>query len=89
MNRVASSYAEELRRKLTPLQKEILRLLQEGKSRREIADYLFYNEQSVNNELCKITKLIKGRFPYLEWLRIKKHNWQHLLEMTEQLRLLE
>jgi DNA-binding NarL/FixJ family response regulator len=89
MRRVSSSYEEELKRKLTPLQKEILRYLQQGKSSSEIAEHLFYNEQTVNNELCKITKLIKGKFPYLEWLRIKKHNSQHLLEMTIQLRLLE
>lgn len=89
MRRVSSSYEEELKRKLTTLQKEILRFLQQGKSSSEIAELLYYNEQSVNNELCKITKLIKGRFPYLEWLRIKKHNRQQLLEMTIQLRLLD
>ncbi|RED58016.1 response regulator transcription factor [Cohnella lupini] len=89
MRRVSSSYEEELKRKLTSLQKEILRYLQQGKSTAEIAELLFYNEQSVNNELCKITKLIKGKFPYLEWLRLKKHNRQQLLEMTTQLRLLD
>lgn len=89
MRRVASSYEEELKRKLTTLQKEILRYLQQGKSSSEIAELLFYNEQSINNELCKITKVIKGKFPYLEWLRIKKHNRQQLLEMSIQLRLLE
>lgn len=79
---------EELKRKITPKQIEILQLLDQGYSRKDIAEKLFYNEQSINNELCKISNVVKGKFPYLEWLRLKKHNTIHILELAKQLGIL-
>ncbi|UUZ81921.1 response regulator transcription factor [Paenibacillus sp. P26] len=79
---------EELRRKITPRQIEILQLLDQGYNRKEIAEKLFYNEQSINNELCKISSVVKGKFPYLEWLRLKKHNTAHIIELAKQLGIL-
>ncbi|WP_248928504.1 response regulator transcription factor [Paenibacillus hamazuiensis] len=79
---------EELRKKITPKQLEILQLLDQGLSRKEIAEQLFYNEQSINNELCKISNVVKGKFPYLEWLRLKKHNTKHIIELAKQLGIL-
>lgn len=87
--RLSSIHMDELKQKITPLQLQILTMLDQGLSRKEIADRLVYNEQSINNELCKISKVIKGRFPYMEWLRLKKHNTKHLIELAKSFKLLE
>ncbi|AFH65916.1 response regulator transcription factor [Paenibacillus caseinilyticus] len=89
MNRLVQSHQFELKKKITPVQLQIMQMLDQGYSRREIAEKLYYNEQSVNNELCKASRTIKGKFPYLEWLRLKKHNTKHLVELAKQLGLLE
>ncbi|MEW9698544.1 response regulator [Paenibacillus sp. SI8] len=89
MSRMVQQHHEDLKKKITPAQFQIMNMLDQGYSRREIADTLFYNEQSVNNELCKATKTIKGKFPYLEWFRLKKHNTHNLIELAKQLGLLD
>jgi DNA-binding NarL/FixJ family response regulator len=89
LNKFVASQHEELKKMLTTVQMEILRMLDQGFSRKEIADALFYTQQSINNELYKAQKIIKGKFPYLEWLRLKKHNTKHLIELSKQLGLLE
>jgi DNA-binding NarL/FixJ family response regulator len=89
LNRFMTTQHNELKIMLTSVQIEILRLLDQGLSRNEVADALFYTRQSINNELYKAQKMIKGKFPYLEWLRLKKHNTKHLIELSKQLGLLE
>ncbi|MBW7454416.1 response regulator transcription factor [Paenibacillus sepulcri] len=89
LNRFIVSRHDELKQMLTPVQIDILRKLDQGYSRNEVAEALFYTRQSINNELYKAQKIIKGKFPYLEWLRLKKHNTRHLIELSKQLGLLE
>lgn len=78
----------DLRKKITPKQIQILRLQDEGYSRKEISDMLFYSEYTINNELCKVSSVLKGKFPYLEWLRLKKHNSKEILQLAKQLGIL-
>jgi DNA-binding NarL/FixJ family response regulator len=78
----------DLRQRIKPRQIEILRMLSEGYSRKEIAKAFFYSEQSINNEICKVTAVLKGRFPYLAWLRIKKHNTKEIIDLALKLNLL-
>ncbi len=89
LNRFVATQHKELKIMLTAVQIEILRMLDQGSSRNEVADALFYTRQSINNELYKAQKIIKGKFPYLEWLRLKKHNTKHLIELSKQLGLLD
>jgi two-component system, NarL family, response regulator DevR len=78
----------DLRQRIKPRQIEILRMLQEGYTRKEIAKAFFYSEQSINNEICKATAVLKGRFPYLAWLRLKKHNTKEIVDLAQKLNLL-
>lgn len=85
LNRLVNVENRDLTGKITPRQVEILQLLDQGLSRKEIAEKLYYNEQSINNEICKISAVVKGKFPYLEWLRLKKQNTKHIVELSKQL----
>ncbi|WP_217596790.1 response regulator transcription factor [Cohnella sp. GbtcB17] len=78
----------ELRKKITPKQVAILRLQYAGYSRKQISDMLFYSEYTINNELCKISSVLKGKFPYLEWLRLKKHNSREILQLAKLLHII-
>ncbi len=86
--RLSKRKSEEVRRQLSDTQIEILRLLDQGLSRKEIAKKLFFSEQTINNELCKATAAIKGKFPYLEWLRIKKHKTKEIVELAKEIMLI-
>ncbi|UFJ39440.1 response regulator transcription factor [Brevibacillus humidisoli] len=88
INQFIQAYDMELRRQITPIQLEILKLLDQGYNRRQIADKLYYAEQTINNELCKLSAVIKGRFPYLQWLRLKKHNTKRIVQLAKQLQII-
>jgi two-component system, NarL family, response regulator DevR len=62
--------------------------MQDAGYRKEIADMLFYSEYTINNELCKVSSVLKGKFPYLEWLRLKKHNSKEILQLAKQLHII-
>ncbi|MFC5404594.1 response regulator [Cohnella soli] len=78
----------DLKKRITPKQIQILKLQDEGYSRKEISEMLFYSEYTINNELCKVSSVLKGKFPYLEWLRLKKHNSKEILQLAKQLGIL-
>lgn len=78
----------ELRSKITPKQVQILQLQDAGYSRKEISEMLYYSEYTINNELCKVSMILKGKFPYLEWLRLKKHNSKEILQLAKQLHII-
>ncbi len=88
LNRLSSQQALELKKKITPKQIQILKLQDAGYSRKEIADMLYYSEYTINNELCKVSSVLKGKFPYLEWLRLKKHNSKEILQLAKQLHII-
>ncbi|MBO9608498.1 MAG: response regulator transcription factor [Paenibacillaceae bacterium] len=88
LNALGSQQERELRKKITPKQVQILKLQAAGYSRKEIADLLFYSEYTINNELCKVSSVLKGKFPYLEWLRLKKHNSREILQLAKQLHII-
>lgn len=73
--------------KFTLRQRDILCLYEQGLSRREVASTLFLTEQSVSNEMHNLLKTLRGRFPYLEWLGLKKVRIPELLDMVRQLNL--
>jgi DNA-binding NarL/FixJ family response regulator len=88
VGRLIQDQVKQLKSKVTPLQIQILELLSQGYDRKHISDRLFYSEQSVHNEISKITKLLKGRFPYLEWLRLKRHNSNEIIELAKKLNII-
>ncbi|OXS52871.1 hypothetical protein B1A99_32270 [Cohnella sp. CIP 111063] len=88
LQHLSASGKQQIRRKVTDRQLAILRMLDQGMNRRDIAAALFYTEQSINNELCKVSTLLKGTFPYLQWLRLKKHNTAEILQLARQLEIL-
>lgn len=84
---VARSHGE-IRDRLSPLQKQILTLLSQGLDRKQVAAQLFYTEQSINNEIAKTTKLLKGRFPYWERFRLKRQSTAEVVELAKNLQLI-
>lgn len=88
LNTLGAQQEHELRKRITPKQVQILKLQAAGYSRKEIADLLFYSEYTINNELCKISSVLKGKFPYLEWLRLKKHNSREIVQLAKQLHII-
>ncbi|MCD9024080.1 response regulator [Cohnella silvisoli] len=88
VNRLINTQEEQLKSQITKLQVQILQLLSEGDDRSQIADKLFYSEQSINNEIFKVSKLLKGKFPYLEWLRLKKQNTNEIVGLAKKLNII-
>jgi two-component system, NarL family, response regulator DevR len=79
----------DIRSKITNQQLRILTMLSQGLDRKQIAAELFYEEQSITNEIFKLTKLLKGKFPYLEWLRLKRHNTAEVVELAKKLNIIQ
>ncbi|WP_040951053.1 response regulator, partial [Gorillibacterium massiliense] len=88
LNVLSNQQESDLRKRITPTQIKILQLQDAGYSRREISEMLFYSEYTINNELCKVSSVLKGKFPYLEWLRLKKHNSKEIIQLAKQLGIL-
>ncbi|WP_248925156.1 response regulator transcription factor [Paenibacillus hamazuiensis] len=88
LRHLTDSREKRIRERITDGQLQILRMLNQGMKRKEIAETLYYTEQSINNEICKVSALLKGSFPYLEWLRLKKHNLPEILRLAKQLNLI-
>lgn len=86
---LTSKTEKELHEKINSKQKEILRLFDEGFDRKEIAKKLFTCEQVISNEIFKISKILKGKTPYFEMLRIKKVNVKELVEVAKKLKILQ
>lgn len=80
--------SHSLRSKISSKQIEILKLLDLGYSRKQIAEMLHYNEQTINNEICKVSSILRGKFLYLEWLKIKKHNIQEVLLLAKKIQII-
>lgn len=89
LNRVIAANRHELRRRMTPKQLQILTLLEQGHTRKQIAETMFYSEQNINQEICKVSRLLKGKFPYLAFFRLRKHNYRHLVQLAKQLGLFD
>jgi DNA-binding NarL/FixJ family response regulator len=80
---------KELHDKINNKQKEILALIDEGLSRKDIANLLFTSEQVISNEIFKIAKILRSKTPYFEMFRIKKVNIRELLELAKRLKILK
>jgi DNA-binding NarL/FixJ family response regulator len=88
INQLIDRQEHELKSQITKLQLQILQLLGEGYDRSQIGEKLFYTEQSIKNEIFKVAKLFKGRFPYLEWLRLKKQNTNEIVEFAKKMKII-
>ncbi len=89
LKRMFQSFRGGLKDRLTPLQLDILKRLAEGQSTKETAESLFYNEQTIYNELSKAAKLFRNEFPYVDWLQLRKQRSGQLAEFAGQLGLLD
>ncbi|QGQ99680.1 DNA-binding response regulator [Paenibacillus psychroresistens] len=89
LKRMLQSFRVGLKDRLTPLQLDILKRLADGQSTKEMAEALFYNEQTIYNELSKAAKLFRTEFPYVEWLQLRKQRSGQLAEFAGQLGLLD
>ncbi|MEX2460495.1 MAG: response regulator transcription factor [Paenibacillaceae bacterium] len=87
-NRLIDTHDEQLKAGITKLQVQILELLGQGCDQKQIAEQLFYSEQSVKNEIFKVAKLLKGKFHYLERLRIKKQNTNEIVRLAKNLNII-
>jgi DNA-binding NarL/FixJ family response regulator len=88
INQLIDRQELELKSQITKLQLQILQLLGEGYDRSQIGEKLFYTEQSIKNEIFKVAKLFKGRFPYLEWLRLKKQNTNEIVDFAKKMKII-
>ncbi|MDB5056511.1 MAG: two-component response regulator [Bacilli bacterium] len=83
VNRLIDTHEEQLKAGITKLQVQILQLLSQGYDQKQIAEKLFYSEQSVKNEIFKVAKLLKGKFHYLERLRLKKQSTNEIVNLAK------
>jgi DNA-binding NarL/FixJ family response regulator len=60
VNRLIDTHEQQLKSGITKLQLQILELLSQGFDQKQIAESLFYSEQSIKNEICKVAKLLRG-----------------------------
>jgi DNA-binding NarL/FixJ family response regulator len=88
VNQLIETQEQELKSKITKLQMQILLMLSEGYDHNQIAEKLFYTEQSIRNEIFKLNKLLKEKFPYLEWLKLKKQNTKEIVDLAKKLKII-
>jgi DNA-binding NarL/FixJ family response regulator len=88
VNRLINTHEEQLKAGITKLQVQILQLLSQGYDQKQIAEKLFYSEQSVKNEIFKVTKLLKGKFQFLERLRLKKQNTDEIVHIAKKFNII-
>ncbi|WP_274655597.1 response regulator transcription factor [Paenibacillus humicola] len=81
LHKLSETREMEIKQKLNNHQLTILILYAEGLTKGEIASRLFLEPQTVSNYTYQISKELKGKFPYLEWLRLKKTNVDELVEL--------
>jgi two-component system, NarL family, response regulator DevR len=88
VNRLINTQEQQLKAGITKLQLQILQLLSQGYDQKQIADQLYYSEQSVKNEIFKVAKLLKGKFQFLERLRLKKHNTNEIVHLAKKFNII-
>jgi DNA-binding NarL/FixJ family response regulator len=88
LQQLISSQEEKLKSSVTKLQIQILQLLSEGEDRKQIAEQLFYTDQTIKNEIFKVSKLLKGKLPYLERLGLKRQNTKVIVDLARRLRII-
>jgi DNA-binding NarL/FixJ family response regulator len=88
VNRLIDTHEQQLKSGITKLQFEILQLLSQGYDQRQIAEKLFYSEQSIKNEIFKVSKLLKGKFHYLERMRLKKQNTNEIVSLAKKFNII-
>jgi DNA-binding NarL/FixJ family response regulator len=88
VNRLIDTHEQQLKAGITKLQLQILQLLSQGYDQKQIADQLYYSEHSVRNEIFKIAKLFKGKFQFLERLRLKKHNTNEIVHLAKKFNII-
>ncbi len=88
VRRMSAVNRQAMLARITPKQLQIVRLLQQGFSRKEIAERLFYSEQNIHKEICEISRLLKGKFPYLAYFGLRKQNYNQLVRLAREWGLL-
>jgi two-component system, NarL family, response regulator DevR len=88
VNRLIDTQEQQLKAGITKLQLQILQLLSQGYDQKQIADQLYYSEQSVKNEIFKVAKLLKGKFRFLQRLRLKKHNTNEIVHLAKKFNII-
>jgi DNA-binding NarL/FixJ family response regulator len=88
VNRLIYTHEQQLKSGITKLQLQILELLSQGLDQKQIAEKLFYSEQSIKNEIFKVAKLLKGKFHYLERIRLKKQNTNEIVSLAKKFNII-
>jgi DNA-binding NarL/FixJ family response regulator len=88
VNRLIDSHEQQLKTGITKLQLRILQLLSQGYDQKQIANQLYYSEQSIRNEIFKVAKQLKGKFQFLERLRLKKHNTNEIVHLAKKFNII-
>jgi two-component system, NarL family, response regulator DevR len=88
VNQLIHTQEHQLKAGISKLQLQILQLLSQGYDQKQIANQLYYSEQSVKNEIFKVAKLLKGKFQFLERLRLKKHNTNEIVQLAKKFNII-
>ncbi len=83
VNHLMKSQVEQIQQRFSELQLDILKCLEKGLTRGEIAEKLFHTEANIHKEICKISKCLKGTFPYLEHWHLKRVDTEELIELAK------
>jgi DNA-binding NarL/FixJ family response regulator len=88
VNRLIDTHEQQLKSGITKLQLQILELLSQGFDQKQIAENLFYSEQSIKNEIFKVAKLLRGKLQYLDIIRFKKQNTNEIVSLAKKFRII-
>jgi two-component system, NarL family, response regulator DevR len=88
LKKLAITDEQEIKKKITPTQINILQLLDEGYDHVKIAEILSYSKQSISNEIYKISSILRSKFHYHQWLRTKKYNTYKIIRLAKELKII-
>lgn len=88
LNQLSKIHTEQVQKRFSPLQIQILQGLDQGMSRQQLADKLYHSESNIHKEICKISKHLKGSFPYLERWHLKRVDTAELIDLAKKVGLI-
>jgi two-component system, NarL family, response regulator DevR len=88
LNQLSKIHTEQIQKQFSQLQIQILEGLDAGMTRQQLADKLYHSESNIHKEICKISKHLKGSFPYLERWHLKRVDTTELIDLAKKVGLI-
>ncbi|MCD1257627.1 response regulator transcription factor [Paenibacillus athensensis] len=85
VRKLTETNKEALAAQITERQITILKLLEKGYDKKQIAEKLHYTEQSISNEVYKVSTALKSQLPYLAAVRAKKLLTKELVSIVKKM----